>query len=466
MNAEQLQLYMEKFWDDEIVPTLTEYIKIPNKSPAFDPDWQQTGHMEDALKLAVDWAEEHQPENSTLRVKRLDGRTPLILLEIPGERDGNILMYGHLDKQPEMEGWREDLGPWKPVIEDNKLYGRGGADDGYALFASLGVVKAMKAQGLALPRIVILIEFCEESGSPDLPYYIDEYEDIIGTVDLVVCLDSGAGNYEQFWTTVSLRGMVACELRADVLTEGVHSGSASGLVPSSFRILRQLISRIEDKTSGEVKLKEFHTNIPDHRIAEVQTMVDALDGKTEAFPWIENMQPSTDDPVEGTLRRTWKPALSFVGLDGIPAVKDGGNVLRPYTTLKLSFRLPPDVDSHAAMAAAEKILMENPPYNATVSIEWEESANGWNAPKLAPWLDEAIQEASKTFYSKPALAMGEGGTIPFMAMLGEKFPQAQFVITGVLGPGSNAHGPNEFLHIPFAKKLSACIGYILNQFPS
>jgi acetylornithine deacetylase/succinyl-diaminopimelate desuccinylase-like protein len=466
MNTEKLQNDLNQFWDDHIVPALTEYIKIPNKSPAFDPEWEATGHMETALNLAVEWTEKHRPENSILHVKRLAGRTPLIMVEIPGERKGNILMYGHLDKQPEMEGWNEGLGPWDPVMLNEKLYGRGGADDGYALFASLGIVKALKDQNLPLPRIVILIEFCEESGSPDLPYYINEYADIIGNVDLVVCLDSGAGNYDQFWTTVSLRGMVACELRADVLTEGVHSGSASGLVPSSFRVLKQLISRIEDEISGEIKIDAFHTNIPEHRIQEIEKMVSALGGNTETFPWHKKMVASTEDPIEGILRRTWKPSLSFVGMDGLPAVKDGGNVLRPYTTIKLSFRLPPNIDSQKAMAAAEKTLLENPPYNATISINWEEPANGWNAPKLSPWLDDAIQKASKTFYQKPALAMGEGGTIPFMAMLGDKFPNAQFAITGVLGPGSNAHGPNEFIHIPFAKKLSACIGYILNQFPS
>ena len=466
MNPEKLQHELNQFWDDEIVPTLTEYIKIPNKSPAFDPDWEESGHMDRALDLATQWADAHKPEHSTLHVKRLPGRTPLIMIEIPGERDGNILMYGHLDKQPEMEGWHKGYGPWDPVMKDGKLYGRGGADDGYAMFASIGVVQALKDQNIALPRIVILIEFCEESGSPDLPYYIGEYAHIIGKVDLVVCLDSGAGNYEQFWTTVSLRGMIACELRVDVLTEGVHSGSASGLVPSSFRVLRQLISRIEDEMTGEIIVSDLHTNIPEHRIEEVKKMMETLGQETEAFPWHENMKPSTDDPVEGSLRRTWKPTLSVVGMDGIPAMKDGGNVLRPYTAVKLSFRLPPDVDCHQAMDAVNKTLNENPPYNASVLIDWEEPANGWNAPKLAPWLDEAIQDASNTFYEKPALTMGEGGTIPFMSMLGEKFPEAQFVITGVLGPSSNAHGPNEFIHIPFAKKLSACIGHILNQFPS
>ena len=466
MNPKKLQNNLNLFWDEEIVPTLEKYIKIPNKSPAFDPNWESAGHMDKVLKLAEEWVEQHRPKNSTLHIKRLKGRTPLIILDIPGKRDGNILMYGHLDKQPEMTGWDEGYGPWTPKIEDEKLYGRGGADDGYALFASLGIVNALIDQDVILPRIVILIEFCEESGSPDLPYYIDEYQDIIGAVDLVVCLDSGAGNYDQFWTTVSLRGMIACELRVDVLNEGVHSGSASGIVPSSFRIARQLLSRLEDESTGKIKVEALHTNVPKHRLEEIQKKIDQLQGETDSFPWHNKMEPMSQDSMTGEIQRTWGPTLSIVGADGIPAVKDGGNVLRPYTTLKLSFRLPPDIDCNAAMDEVNAVLTKNPPYNSSINVDWEEPANGWNAPKLSSWLDTAIQDASNTFYNKPALSMGEGGTIPFMAMLGEKFPDAQFVITGVLGPESNAHGPNEFLHIPFGKKLSACIGYILNQFPS
>ncbi|SVB79465.1 uncharacterized protein METZ01_LOCUS232319, partial [marine metagenome] len=329
MNPEKLQNNLNLFWDEEIVPTLEKYIKIPNKSPAFDPNWERAGHMDKVLNLAEEWVEQHRPKNSTLHIKRLKGRTPLIILDIPGERDGDILMYGHLDKQPEMAGWDEGYGPWTPKIEDEKLYGRGGADDGYALFASLGIVNALIDQNVTLPRIVILIEFCEESGSPDLPYYIDEYQDIIGSVDLVVCLDSGAGNYDQFWTTVSLRGMIACELRVDVLNEGVHSGSASGIVPSSFRIARQLLSRLEDESTGKIKVEALHTNIPKHRLEEIQKKIDQLQGETDSFPWHNKMEPMTQDSMTGEIQRTWGPTLSIVGADGIPAVKDGGNVLRP-----------------------------------------------------------------------------------------------------------------------------------------
>ncbi|MFQ6611668.1 MAG: M20/M25/M40 family metallo-hydrolase [Fidelibacterota bacterium] len=464
MDLDHLNNELHCFWDQHITPTLVDYIKIPNKSPVFDPGWETAGHMQNALDLAVNWIKKHQPDGTKLLVKKEPGRTPLIILDILGQRAGNVLMYGHMDKQPEMEGWHDGLGPWTPVLEDGKLYGRGCADDGYALFAAVGIVRALQNQGLPLPRIVILIEFSEESGSLDLPFYLEQNELVIGKPDLVVCLDSGAENFEQFWTTVSLRGLVSCTLRVDVLKEGIHSGAASGVVPSSFRIVRQLISRLEDENTGEIKLEGLRVEVPPNRLSEVNALAAELGSLAEHFPWYEKLTPTTSDPVEGVLRRTWYPALSIVGMDGVPAVKDGGNVLRPYTTLKLSMRIPPTLDAEKAKTVIEKALLSKPPYQATVSVDFDALANGWNAPELDSVLLAAIEDASQAVFNKSALAMGEGGTIPFMAMLEEKFPSAQFLITGVLGPKSNAHGPNEFLHLEYAKKLSSCIGLILNHF--
>ena len=453
------------FWDEKIIPVLTEYIKIPNKSPSFDPDWEKHGHMDKVLNLALDWANENKPEGSTVTTERTPGRTPIIMVDVPGTKDGNILMYGHLDKQPEMDGWADGLGPWTPVLKNDKLYGRGGADDGYALFASISSIHALKDQGLDHPRILVLIEFSEESGSPDLPHYMDLCSDKIGTPDLVVCLDSGAGDYNRFWTTTSLRGLIGLSMKVEVLSEGVHSGGASGHVPSSFRIARQLLSKLEDQTTGEILLDKLHTEIPEHRIKETQTLVSILgDEVVKEFPWKDKMRPSTDDKIEGVLRRTWKPALSIVGSDGLPPTANAGNVLRPYTTLQLSMRIPPMVDAQEAKSAIENALNENIPYGATVKLDFEEAADGWNAPETSPWLLDAIEKASKQYFRQPPCSISEGGTIPFMAMLGEQFPRAQFVITGVLGPKSNAHGPNEFLHIPFAKKLTCCISSILSDY--
>ena len=465
MNSENLKKHIHGFWDSKIVPTLVDYIKIPNKSPSFDPDWEKHGHMEKVLNLAANWTEKNKPVDSEMIIKKSAGRTPLLLLDIPGTKKGNILMYGHLDKQPEMEGWNDDLGPWKPVIKDEKLYGRGGADDGYALFASIASINALKEQKIDHPRILVLIEFSEESGSPDLPHYMDLCSDIIGSPDLVICLDSGAGDYKRFWTTTSLRGLIGLKMKVSVLKEGVHSGGASGHVPSSFRIARSLLSKLEDEKTGEILLKELNTKIPDCRIEETKNLISILGNEVvEEFPWKNGMKPSTGDNVEGVLRRTWRPALSIVGSDGMPSTANAGNVLRPYTTLQLSMRIPPMVDPKKAVDAIEKILKDDIPYGASVELEFEEAAEGWNAPESKTWLLDAIKKASKEYFNEMPCTIGEGGTIPFMAMLGKQFPEAQFVITGVLGPQSNAHGPNEFLHIPFAKNLTCCISSIITDF--
>ena len=465
MNSEKLKQDISTFWDNQILPTIIEYIKFPNKSPVFDPDWEANGYMDQVVDLASDWVNKHKPDNSTLNIYKEAGRTPLMILDVPGNSDGTVLMYGHLDKQPEMEGWAEGLDPWKPVLKDDKLYGRGGADDGYAIFASVCTVNALLDQGISLPRIVILIECSEESGSPDLPFYMDHCADVIGSPDLVICLDSGAGNYEQFWTTTSLRGLIGCTLRVDILKEGIHSGGGSGIAPSSFRLVRELLSRLEDEDTGHIIVENLKVEIPEYRIKEIKAMVNVLgDEVYNTLPWVAGAGPITNDKVEMVMNNTWLPMLSVVAADGLPGVKDGGNVLRPYTTIKLSLRIPPTLDANAAQNIVEELFTSNPPYGAAVSMEFEEPATGWEAPPLAQWLDDAIQHASETVYSKPALAMGEGGTIPFMSMLGEKFPEAQFVITGVLGPYSNAHGPNEFLHIPYAKKLTSCVGMIIQAF--
>jgi acetylornithine deacetylase/succinyl-diaminopimelate desuccinylase-like protein len=462
MDQQSVKQFVDEVWMDSIVPELVEYIKIPNKSPHFDPDWEKNGYMEEAVQQIFAWCKQQDIQGMECEIVRLPGRTPLIFIEIPGDNDDTILMYGHLDKQPEMHGWADGLGPWIPVINDGKLYGRGGADDGYAAFSSLTALMALQREKMPHARCVVIIEGCEESGSYDLPHYIEHLRDRIGTPSLVVCLDSGAGNYDQLWLTVSLRGMAAGTLSADVLEEGVHSGYASGVVPSSFRILRQLISRLEDENSGRILPDYLQAKIPEQRMRQSQRMADALgDGVFLAYPFVDGVQPQADNNLERILNRTWRPALSVTGADGMPSLESAGNVLRPRTALKLSMRLPPTVDGEEATDKMKSTLEADPPLNARVSFEAEHPASGWNAPDIAPWLHTSLEKASQAAFGQSVMYMGEGGTIPFMAMLGDFFPRAQFMITGVLGPNSNAHGPNEFLHIPFARKLTTCVAQVI-----
>ena len=402
----------------------------------------------------------------TVEVLKLDGLTPTLLIEVPAFGEGasseTVLMYGHLDKQPEVTGWDANKGPWEPVVEDGKLYGRGAADDGYAVFGSLGAIEALQANGVSHPRCVCMIETSEESGSPDLAAYVDHLRGRIGTPDLVVCLDSGAGDYDRMWLCTSLRGNVTGDLCVSTVTEGIHSGDASGIVPSSFRVARQLLSRVEDPATGEVLVDELRAEVPPDRLSQAEAAAGVLGDEVHTkYPFQPGSEPMGANATDRILGRTWRPTLSVTGADGLPSIANAGNVLRPATNLKLSFRLAPTTDPDVAVRALTDALTSNPPSGATVTFDNVDGATGWNAPPFAPWLDAAIQESSQAFFGEAAVSLGEGGTIPLMGLLGESYPEAQFVITGVLGPGSNAHGPNEFLHLQMAERLTACVAWIL-----
>jgi acetylornithine deacetylase/succinyl-diaminopimelate desuccinylase-like protein len=466
LDANQARASAEALWEREILPSIVDYIRIPNRSPAYDPGWREAGHMDRAVALIETWCRRQPIPGLTVEVVRLEGRTPVIYMEIPASPDNRtndtVLLYGHLDKQPEMVGWRPGLGPWEPVREGDRLYGRGGADDGYSAFASLAALRLLGEQKIRHARCVVLIEACEESGSLDLPAYIEALAPRIGRPSLVVCLDSGCGNYDQLWLTTSLRGLIAGNLKVEILTEGVHSGDASGIVPSSFRILRLLLSRLEDEASGRIILDGLQVAIPAERRTQAEAAAVVLgDEVYSKFPWVPGSRPITDHRVEMVLNRTWRPMLAVTGVAGLPPLESAGNVLRPYTTFKLSLRIPPRLDPEQATRLLKRTLESDPPYGAQVSFEPEKAGAGWDAPPLAPWLSASVDAASRTYFGKPMMAMGEGGTIPFMGMLGEKFPEAQFLITGVLGPHSNAHGPNEFLHIPTGKKLTCAVAQVI-----
>ncbi|MDP2448521.1 MAG: M20 family metallopeptidase [Polaromonas sp.] len=464
-------------WDGDIVKQITGYITIPAKSPSFDADWAGHGHLDTVMRNAASWVEAQKVEGLKLEIVRLEGRTPVLFFEVPATKPGStetVLMYGHLDKQPEFTGWRSDLGPWTPKYEDGKLFGRGGADDGYAVYASIAAIQVLKSQNVPHPRIVGLVETCEESGSYDLLPYVDALRTRLGDVGLVICLDSGAGNYDQLWLTTSLRGMASGVLKVEILTEGVHSGDASGLVPSSFRIMRQVLDRLEDSKTGRLLPQSFHCEIPAERLAQAQATAQILgDQIYKRFPWAHYdcggattfALPTTTDPVEALLNRTWKPTLSVTGADGFPEMGNAGNVLRPYTAFKLSLRLPPLVDAGSAVQELKTLLEDNAPYQAKVTFESAGGATGWNAPTTSPWFEQALNEASQAFYGAPCGTIGQGGTIPLMNMLSQGFPKAQMMVCGVLGPKSNAHGPNEFLHVPYAKKITAAVASVIARMP-
>jgi acetylornithine deacetylase/succinyl-diaminopimelate desuccinylase-like protein len=462
MDKALLKKTIDQAWDSSIVERLSAYIRIPNKSPMFDSDWEAHGHMEAAVGLMADWCRAQSVPGMQVEIRRLPGRTPLLFVDIPGELPGCVLLYGHLDKQPEFTGWLPGLGPWEPVIRNGKLYGRGGADDGYAVFSSLTAIAALKAQKVPLARCVLLIEACEESGSTDLPHHLEALGARIGDPSLVICLDAECGNYDQLWCTTSLRGNLTGNLRVRMLTEGVHSGMGTGIAATPFRIVCQLIARLENAVTGDVLIDELQAAIPKDRRAQITAAAQVLGQAVAAkMPFVTGARPVSNDPVELLINSTWRATVAVTGADGFPPVRSAGNVLLPELCLKLSLRLAPTTDADSAAKAIQHALERDPPYGAEVRFEDISCAAGWNAPPMLPWLEESVMRASREIHGKDAVHLGAGGSIPFMGMLGAKFPATQFFITGVLGPQSNAHGPNEFLHIEYAKKLTACVSLVL-----
>ena len=466
LAAPAARSHVAEIWTKEIVPALCDFIRIPNVSVAFDPGWADAGHMARAVGLVADWLRARPIEGATVEVQELPGRTPVVLVDVPAHgvaEDGpTVLLYGHLDKQPPLAEWRTGLGPWEPVREGERLYGRGGADDGYAAFAALSAIEAVRAAGGAHRRCLVLIEASEESGSPDLPAHLERLGGRLAGTDLVIALDSWCWSYDRLWVTTSLRGLLNVELTVDVLTEGVHSGMAGGVVPSSFRVLRRLLDRVEDAATGRILVDALHVEIPEDRLRQIADVAGDLGDLVATYPFAPGVEPLGTGNADRLRARTWEPALEVIAAEGLPSLRDGGNVLRPRTTVGLSFRLPPTSDAATAARAVEATLGADPPHGARVTVNAATAEGGWAAPPLAPWLDDAVAAASRSAFGADPRYVGEGGTIPFMGMLGRSLPEAQFVITGVLGPGSNAHGPNEFLHIPTAERVTEAVAHLLD----
>ncbi len=453
-------------WDDDAISVLMQYIEIPARSPIFDPDWESAGYIDAVAELFLAWVQRRELPGLSVELVRLAGLTPVLVAELPATcselANSTVVLYGHMDKQPEMLPWSEGLGPWTPVLRGERLYGRGGGDDGYAMFAAIFALEALQRAGGDHGRVVVLIEASEESSSTHLGAYLDHLQQRIGQPDLVVCLDSFCETYDRVWLTTGLRGVAGGVLEIVVAEDSPHSGRASGVLPSAVRILRQLLDRIEDSTSGAILIESANVEIPDERVREAVIAAGVFPSLASSFHPVPGLQPISDDPAEQLLQGTWRPALEVIGIDHLPSVDNGGNVFRSRLRVKLSLRVPPTSDVESVVTEMIDRLTTDPPYGAQVRFVPGASGPGWNAPPFASWLTDAVSAASVTYFGNPSASCGVGGTIPFMGMLVRRFPDAQFLVVGVLGPESNAHGPDEFLHVPTAKRLTACVAEVLN----
>jgi acetylornithine deacetylase/succinyl-diaminopimelate desuccinylase-like protein len=465
LNPAATRSAVDQYWERGAVEVLSEYVTIPCLSPDFDPDWEANGAMTKATDLFATWARSRPCAENKVEIVTLPGRTPCLLVEFAATngREGKAaLIYGHLDKQPPLGDWREGLDPFTPVREGDRLYGRGTADDGYAFFAAIGAIETLEAAGVPHGRILVLIESSEESASEDLDAYLEALDQRFGDLALICCLDSGGPSYDRLWTTTSLRGLVDGVLRIDVLTESIHSGLGSGVIPSSFRVLRELLDRVDDSATGDVRLPECWVEIPAERHREIEALAQSGLSEVRSLPIVDGLRLEAEDLATLIARGTWQAGLEVTGAEGLPRVVEAGNLYRAQTTVKLSLRIPPTADVAAVAAALQRVLTIDPPQGARVTFTPGHASEGWNAPNLAPWLADAAERSSSSYFSNPASGYGVGGSIPFMAALGAKYPNAQFFSTGALGPDSNAHGINESLFLPAAKAITASIAEIVS----
>jgi acetylornithine deacetylase/succinyl-diaminopimelate desuccinylase-like protein len=478
--------------NSSIVRALEKFVEVPNVSRQYEPNWYEKGDADAAVGVLVSAIEELKTEWASKGIKTDDVRvsviggkdnpkldengircSPLIRIDVGAFGcDGTgatSLLYGHSDKQPDLrELWSEGLDPRRPVIRGEKIFGRGASDDGYSIFCAFSALMALREQGTPHARATILIEGSEESGSPDLEQYIRDLKPELGDVSLIVCLDSCCDNYDQLWVTNSLRGLASGALTVRVLDVGVHSGSAgSGVVPSSFRILRKLISRVEDEDTGEIKPDELKVEIPADIVENarrVAAMFKEYVYNNCPFASVNGrrVKPVSNDIAELILNRTWRTRLSVTGMDGFPSVKDAGNVTLPYVSANLSFRLPPPMKGSYAADFIKKTLEEDPPYDADVTFEVKNCGDGWLMPAASDWLSAALEESSMAFFGKGVMYRAEGGSIPFMSMLSAMFGESQFLVTGVGGHDTNAHGPDESVNIPMTRRVAMCIAQVLS----
>lgn len=466
---------VKTIFETKIKDTFEQYLRIQNVSPAYNPAWEKDGHMQKVVDLYEKWALENSPKDAKVFVQEIENKTPLLVINVPSRNysgDDTVLLYGHLDKQPEMIGWKQGIDPWAPTYDGDRLYGRGSADDGYAMFCALVAINDLEDNNISHPRLLVIIEASEESGSPDLVNHLELLNDSLEKyscekledVSLVICLDSGALSYDHLWITNSLRGLIEMHLTIRTLSQGTHSGGAGGIVPSTTHVLRTLLDRIAKSPSGEIIIEELNVEIP-AQVSDAAENVAKIIGDDDAFglPFAKGVEPLYKSVKDQLIANTFKPALEIIGIEGIPKIEDAGNVLLPEVKVALSFRIPPGVKPEIAAGAIAGELNRDTPYNAQMTVKVESLASGWQARARPQSLKDTFEAASQKHFGQSAQYLGEGGTIPFMFMLGEKYPNAQFMVTGLLGPESNAHGPNEFIHLPTFFKLTACVSDVLSS---
>lgn len=458
---------IEQFWLEEAQPTLMDFIRLPSKSTAFDPQWKEHGYLLQACRLAANWIQKIIPD-ATCEIIEDEGKTPCLFVEIGSNdlerQEKTIAFYGHLDKQPENEGWKDGLGPWTPYFDGEYLFGRGACDDGYSVFAMITAVETLRRSKMKHPRIVAIFETQEESGSSDLEGYLHQLKAKIGSPECFIVLDNQCGDYNRLWLNTSLRGNISGTLSVSTMSYGVHSGSFSGIVPDPFTVAMTLLGRIQHPETGEILLDTLQAQIPALRLKQIQEVSLRMgDQIWKTAPLLENVQPKYGNNDAILIQSTWKPSLTIIGIDGIPSIQNAGNVIQGSVSLRLSFRIPPGIDIDNALQSINDCFTQNIPYGCSVTWNSLEYLPGWCAPSHSVKYEKLFHDAGEQVFEEKTLACGQGASIGFIPKFEKLFPKTEIILIGVLGPQSNAHSPNEALNVLYTQKLIETIAIVLSK---
>ena len=472
MDTELLKKYVDKQFTLNILPNLMNFIRIPNLSPLFDPNWKTNGYLFKAANLIVSYAKSLNIKNAEINLLQDSGHTPMVFIEIPASRKNDnrtVIFYGHYDKQPYGTGWDKDKSPTNPVIVDGRLYGRGSADDGYASFSILTAIKTCQEFNCLMPRICCLFEGAEESTDADLKYYFDKLIPILGdNVVAFIPLDSGCPDYDRLWMANSLRGIVDIDVNIQTLDQESHYGpEASGIIAENLFLMRKIYDGLVDSTNGEFKLEEFkiaEDKIPAIVMEQMQKEIEIVgDNFIKNIPLYEGVSPLKTDVKELMINNRWKPSCFILGIDNCPKTEDRGFGVSSGINVRMSIRIPPTVDKNKAIEALKKALSDNIYFGAQVKLGYLDYGEGVLLANMSNKVKNILNKASLEFFGNESVFTGVGGSIPFIGYFQSKYPNTDIICTGIVGSDSHEHGPNENLNIEACKKMVCVLCYFLSK---
>lgn len=380
-----------------------------------------------------------------------DGAHPAVLARraaAPGAP--TVLLYAHHDVQPPGPDEEWDSVPFQPALRNQRLYGRGTADDkaGIAMhLASLRLLAEYSASSPAL-GLAVFIEGEEEAGSESFPWLLQQYGDWLAA-DAIVVADSGNWDEQTPGLTVSLRGNATFTMTVRTLDHNVHSGMFGGAVPDAMLATIRTLDSLW-ATDGSVAVAGLHRHVasaPEYDEARLRAESGLLDG-------VERV--GIDNPLQ---QLWWQPAITVTGIDA-PAVAVAANALAAAVRVKISVRVAPGQTAAEAARLVQQHLLANAAFGARLEFGDEQLGEGYLVEADHPVVHDAIATMTAAWGREPVL-QGVGGSIPFIADLAERYPEAAILVTGVEDPDSRAHSPNESLHLPGFRKAVAAEALLL-----